>query len=146
MVRPILAAKIRLGLFENPYVDEAAAPGVFNAPESKQEARRAAQRSAVLLRNEGGLLPLAKEKYSSIAVIGPMADSAVDVRGPWALVGDPAQAVAVSVARGIRERVGAGVSVETALGCEIRRKVPSMFDAITGVQRKAPLTEGTELG
>ena len=46
-----------------------------------------------------------------------------------------------ALARGIRERVGAGVSVETTLGCEIRRKVPSMFDAITGVQRKAPLTE-----
>ncbi len=139
MAMPILEAKIRLGLFENPYVEEGAASAVFDAPESKQEARRAAQRTAVLLRNEGGLLPLVKEKYASIAVIGPMADSAVDVRGPWALVDDPARAV--SIARGIRERVGAGVTIETAMGCEIRRKVPSMFDAITGVQRGAPFTE-----
>ncbi len=138
MVRPILAAKIRLGLFEKPYVDETAAKGVFEAPESKQEARRAAQRTAVLLRNEGALLPLVKEKYGSIAVIGPMADSAVDIRGPWALADDPAQAL--SIARGIRERVGASVSVETAMGCEITRKVPSMFDAITGVKRGTPLT------
>jgi beta-glucosidase len=139
MVKPILAAKIRLGLFENPYVDAAAAHGVFDDGASKQEARRAAQRTAVLLRNEGSLLPLAKARYSSIAVIGPMADSAVDVRGPWALADDPTRAI--SIARGIREKVGTGVRVETAMGCEIRRKVPSMFDAITGVKKETPLTE-----
>ena len=139
MVRPILASKIRLGLFENPYVDEAAAKAVFDAPEHKQEARRAAVRTAVLLRNEGSLLPLDRAKYSSIAVIGPMADSSVDIRGPWTVADDPTQAI--SVARGIRDKLGAGVKVETALGCEIRRKVPSMFDALTGIKRAAPLTD-----
>jgi beta-glucosidase len=139
MVRPILAAKIKLGLFENPYVDESATQRIFDAPEHKEEARRAAQRSAVLLRNEGGLLPLARERYSSIAVIGPMADSAVDIRGSWTVADDPAQAV--SVLRGIREKVGNGVRVETALGCEIRRKVPSMFDALLAVKRGTPLTD-----
>jgi len=139
MVRPILAEKLELGLFEHPYVDEAAAQRVFNAPQHKQEARRAAQRSAVLLRNEGSLLPLDRAKYGSIAVIGPMANSGEDIRGPWTVADDASQAV--SVARGIREAVGANVKVETALGCEIRRKVPSMFDAITGVKRPEPLTE-----
>jgi beta-glucosidase len=139
MVRPILAAKIRLGLFENPYVDESAAQSIFNAAEHKDEACRAGERSAVLLRNEGSLLPLARDKYSSIAVIGPMADSAVDIRGSWTVADDPTQAV--SVARGLREKVGTNVHVETALGCEIHRKVPSMFDAILGVKKTAPLTE-----
>jgi len=139
MVRPILAAKVRLGLFENPYIDEAAAKAIFAAPEHKQEARRAAQRSAVLLRNEGALLPLDRGKYSSIAVIGPTADSAEDIRGSWTVADDPAQAV--SVARGIRQKVGAGVQVETALGCEIRRKVPSMFDMLSAVKKPAPLTD-----
>lgn len=139
MARPILAAKIKLGLFENPYVDEAATQDIFNAPAHKAAARRAAVRSAVLLRNEGSLLPLAPQKYTSIAVIGPMGDSAVDIRGSWTVADDPTQAI--SVARGIREKVGAGVRVETAIGCEIHRKVPSMFDAITGVKHPAPLTD-----
>jgi beta-glucosidase len=139
MVRPILAAKIKLGLFENPYVDESSAQRIFDSPEHKEEARRAAQRSAVLLRNEGPLLPLAKGRYSSIAVIGPMADSAADIRGSWTVADDPARAV--SVARGIREKVGPAVKVETALGCEIRRKVPSMFDMILGVKKAEPLTD-----
>ncbi len=139
MARPILAAKIKLGLFENPYVDESAAARVFSAPEHKEEARRAAQRSAVLLRNEGSLLPLPRDRYTSIAVIGPMADSAVDIRGSWTVADDPTQAV--SIARGLREKVGTGVRVETAMGCEIRRKVPSFFDAVMGIKHDAPLTE-----
>ena len=48
MVRPILAAKFRLGLFEHPYVDEARARQVLNAAEHRQAARLAAARSAVL--------------------------------------------------------------------------------------------------
>ncbi len=140
MVRPILVSKIQLGLFENPYVDEAAAKTAFYSTASKEAARKAAQRSAVLLRNEGGLLPLAQGRYSSVAVIGPMADSALDIRGPWAVGGDdPKQAV--SIAQGLREKLGAGVHLETAMGCEIRRKVPSMFDAIMNVKRDAPLTD-----
>ena len=139
MARPILAAKIKLGLFENPYVDESATQAIFSAPAHKEAARRAAVRSAVLLRNEGSLLPLAPQKYTSIAVIGQMADSAVDIRGSWTVADDPTQAI--SVARGIREKVGAGVHVETAMGCEIHRKVPSFFDAITGVKHPTPLTD-----
>lgn len=139
MARPILAAKVKLGLFENPYVDESAAKNIFASSEHKQEARRAAQRSAVLLRNEGSLLPLVSEKYSSIAIIGPMADSAADIRGSWTVADDPTQAI--SVTRGIREKVGTSVRVETALGCEIHRNHPSMFDAILGVTKPAQLTD-----
>ncbi len=139
MARPILAAKVRLGLFENPYIDVASAPSIFNAPAHKEEARRAAERSAVLLRNEGSLLPLARDKYSSIAVIGPMADSAIDIRGSWTVADDPSQAV--SILRGLREKLGANVHLETAIGCQIQRVYPSFFDAITGIKHPAPLTE-----
>ena len=53
-VRPILAAKVRLGLFEHPYVDEAKLPSVLQASaHHRQRARAAAQRTMVLLRNEG---------------------------------------------------------------------------------------------
>src|ERR1700752_950418 len=59
-VRRMLEAKFRLGLFENPYVDESAVTSHHNNPEHRQVARIAAQRSVVLLRNEGNLLPLNK--------------------------------------------------------------------------------------
>ena len=54
LVRPILATKFRLNLFESPYVDEGNAKTIGAMPEHRQAARIAAQQSAVLLRNEGG--------------------------------------------------------------------------------------------
>ena len=134
-VRRILAAKIRLGLFENPYADEARAKQVFSAPEHRRLARTVAGRSAVLLRNEGQLLPLDKAKLSSIAVIGPLADSRVDTLGSWAAPGVPAETV--TVLQGIRNSVGAGVSVEYALGVGLRRTLRSPFDSSPGA---APAT------
>src|ERR1035438_2936707 len=62
-VRPILETKIRLGLFEHPYVDEALAKDVLTDPDHRAEAMRSAERSAVLLRNIGGLLPLQASRY-----------------------------------------------------------------------------------
>ena len=52
-------------------------------PAHRDVARVAAERSAVLLRNEGGLLPLDADAMGSIAVIGPLADSQRDTIGPW---------------------------------------------------------------
>ena len=57
-VRRVLEAKIRMGLFDAPYVDEDRAREVLADPAHRDVARIAAERSAVLLRNEGDLLPL----------------------------------------------------------------------------------------
>src|ERR1700730_2233662 len=73
-VRPILEVKIRMGLFEHPYADSAAAESILTDPEHRKLARVAAQRCMVLLRNENSLLPL-KKTLPSVAVIGPLADS-----------------------------------------------------------------------
>lgn len=127
-VRPILEAKFRLGLFENAYVDEVRSAQILGAVEHRKLARIAAQRSAVLLRNEGGVLPLEQPKLSSIAVIGPLADSQTDVLGGWSFRGDPKQAV--TILQGIRNHVGAAVKVEYAQGAQLKRAFPSMFDAI----------------
>lgn len=134
-VRPILAVKVRLGLFDHPYVDEARAPQVFAAPEHRQEARAAAQRSMVLLRNERKTLPLSKA-VRSIAVIGPLADSKEDTEGSWMVFGHvPA---AITVLQGIRAKLGPGASVAYASGPEIRRDLPSFFDAfIPGPKKPA---------
>ena len=136
-VRPILAAKIRLGLFEHPYVDEAAMAGVLADPAHRARARRAAQRTLVLLRNEQQALPLRKD-VASIAVIGPVADSKADTEGSWMVFGH--QPAAVTVLEGIKAKVGAATTVIYASGPEIRRDIPSMFDQFTGAPRKPPQT------
>ena len=71
-VQRVLQSKFDLGLFEQPYVDEAAVPEAFETPKQRTLARELARRSMVLLKNEGGLLPL--NSPGTIAVIGPNAD------------------------------------------------------------------------
>jgi beta-glucosidase len=134
-VRPVLAAKIRMGLFEAPFVDESKRAGVLATPAHREEARRAAQRSIVLLRNEGQTLPLRKD-VASIAVIGPVADSKADTEGSWMVFGhEPA---AVTILEGIRAKVGAAVKVTHAGGPQIRREIPSMFEDFVPGARKPP--------
>jgi beta-glucosidase len=67
-VRPVLAVKFRMGLFEHPYADPAKASAVLNDPTARQYARVAAERTMVLMRNENRTLPLSKT-VSSIALI-----------------------------------------------------------------------------
>ncbi len=78
----VLRQKFALGLFENPFVDETTAAAVFDTPAQRALARRAAQRSIVLLRNEDDLLPLAPG-IRSLAVIGPSADSLRLLQGDY---------------------------------------------------------------
>ena len=130
-VRRVLAAKIAMGLFDAPYVDEDRARDVLADPAHRDVARLAAERSAVLLRNEAGLLPLDAGRLSSIAVIGPLADSKRDTLGPWVFDFDLAETV--TVLEGIRARAGAGVRVGHARGVGVVQRVfPSLFDAFGG--------------
>jgi beta-glucosidase len=135
-VRPILAIKVRMGLFERPYTDESKLAQVVALPEHRKEARLAAQRSMVLLRNQGRLLPLAKS-LRNLAVIGPLADSKEATEGSW-MVFDHTPA-AVTVVEGIRAKLP-GAKVEYAPGPEIRRDIPSMFDDFTPGAKKAAQT------
>jgi beta-glucosidase len=126
-VRRVLEAKIRVGLFENPYVDEDRAAEVLADPAHREVARLAAQRSAVLLRNEENLLPLGTDQLSSVAVIGPLADSRRDTLGPWVFNYDLAETV--TILDGIKARVGDQAEVRYAPGVRPSfRTFPSMFD------------------
>jgi beta-glucosidase len=130
-VRRVLDAKLRLGLFDEPYVDEDRAREVLADPEHRQVARVAAQRSAVLLRNEGGVLPLDPARLSSVAVIGPLADSRRDTLGPWVFDFDLDETV--TVFQGLRDRFSASCDVRHAPGIRPARRVfPSMFDTFPG--------------
>ena len=79
-VRNVLRLKYRLGLFDNPYVDEKTA-NRFYLPQSLEAATRAVEESAVLLKNDAGVLPLASD--IKVAVVGPMADAHHDQNGTW---------------------------------------------------------------
>ena len=101
-VRRILRIKFRAGLFEHPYVDVAAAPGKMLLPENRKAAREAAGRSVVLLKNDGGILPMSASPSKKTALIGPLGDSAHDMLGPWWGRGDDNDAV--SLLAGLREQ------------------------------------------
>ena len=130
-VRRVLEAKIRMSLFNDLYVDEARAAEVLANPAHREVARLAAERSAVLLRNDGNLLPLNAEAIGSIAVIGPMADSKRDTLGPWVFDFDLDETV--TVLGGIRAKLGDRVRVGHARGISVvQREFPSMFDMFEG--------------
>lgn len=134
MARPILEAKVRLGLFKHPYVDASRIEPVMSDPRHRELSRTAAQRTAVLLRNEGALLPLKKDAWRRIALIGPMSDSAKDTITMWAALGAPGKTV--TLLEGIRAQVGAGVTVEQAPAMQLLRRYPSMFEMLTGGAEK----------
>ena len=136
-VRRILEAKLRLGLFGNPYVDEDRAREVLADPRHREVALVAAERSAVLLRNEGNLLPLDPHRLASVAVIGPLADSRRDTLGPWVFDFDLSETV--SVLDGLRRKVEDRVRVEFAAGIPVVQRVfPSMFDMFGGNRPEDP--------
>ena len=135
-VRDILVAKFRLGLFKNPYVNESHAQAELVNATQRAAARTAADRTAVLLRNEGNLLPLRKMP-GSIAVIGPLVDDKTDIMGSWSLAGHPADTV--TIVDGLRRRFGAGV-IRSTVGVEIEREQPSIFDSQFPSPKPALLT------
>jgi beta-glucosidase len=116
--RAILVAKYKLGLFADPFArfDESTAPQRILAPQFRAAAREVAGDSCVLLKNDGGLLPLAKSGIT-IALVGPLADDRKNILGPWSFQGDSEKAV--SVLQGIRNLAGAGVKTIHAKGANI---------------------------
>jgi beta-glucosidase len=125
-VRDILVAKYRLGLFSHPYVDVARSTAELISPAQRAASRLSATQTAVLLRNEGDLLPLRKPP-ASIAVIGPLADSKADTMGSWSLAGHPSDTV--TVLAGIRNRFASTTEIGFTTGVEIERVQRSIFDA-----------------
>lgn len=107
LVRNVLRVKFRLGLFDNPYVDTATARRFFTAS-NLDAARRAAEESAILLKNEGGVLPL--KPGIRIALAGPMMDARHDQNGTW--VFDLEKDSTVTVLDAMNEMYGAGRIIE----------------------------------
>ena len=89
-VARILRIKLRLGLFDHPYVEEERISCLL-APEHQEAARAIARESCVLVKDEGALpLPASAKR---LAVIGPLADAGADQLGCWIFDGRGADSV-----------------------------------------------------
>jgi len=90
-VRRVLKLKEQLGLFDDPYRRGGPESATVLAAR-RQLAREAATRSIVLLKNDGAALPLGEGR---LAVIGPLADAAGEMRGCWSAAGVASDCVSV---------------------------------------------------
>lgn len=110
----VLRLKEKLGLFEKPclYASESEEERVCLCEEHREIARRAAEKSAVLLKNNG-VLPFDETRVKKVAVIGPFADKAM--LGAWACYGKEEDGV--SVLRGVKN-LSSGGEVRFAKGCK----------------------------
>ena len=143
-VARMLTYKFAFGIFENPYVQPDAVEAVLDAPDHRALARKMAEKSLILLKNDG-ILPLAKKATKSIAVIGPNADSMRNMVGDYAYPAHIESLVVlgmsedfssntpgpehmemleeftptVTVLQGIQAALGGGAKVTYAQGCAV---------------------------
>jgi len=137
-VRQVLSMKFEMGLFDHPYADEKGMDAATMA-EHRQTAKVAAERSAVLLRNEGKLLPLQSGKFAKVALIGPLGDSRQNIIGPWFDGWD------INQVKGVKQALqesGQFTSVTYAPGVQISRTYPSPFDRKLLERPDAPWSQG----
>ncbi|ALC91403.1 glycosyl hydrolase family 3 [Bacillus sp. FJAT-18017] len=111
----ILKLKQKLGLFENPTrgADVMREQEIVLSEEHRRAARQLAVKSSVLLKNEGPLLPLTREK--KLALIGPFANNG-DILGPWSWQGR--QEDAITLLEGIKTKTEPS-NLLTSKGCDI---------------------------
>lgn len=99
-VRHVLQLKFDLGLFDDPYVDEALAEAGVGTDESIQLAKQIALESAILLKNDG-VLPFG-DQIKKVAVVGQNADKMYNQLGDYTAPQDPERIV--TMLEGIREK------------------------------------------
>ncbi len=161
-VARLLQQKFALGLFENPYVD--AEVVAIDTPAERELARKIAERSLILLKNEGDILPLSPE-LGKIAVIGPQADNTRHLIGDYAYeahiesllysrhdsmggdampipdveeIGDVFVPVN-SILHALRAKVGDGTEFVYAQGCAVLGEDRSDFDEAVAAASSAEI-------
>ncbi len=115
-VRRVLAVKQMLGLFDDPFrrIDRKRETARSRTKAAIALSREAAQKSMVLLKNDGDLLPL--DPGRKIALIGPFASGQHDLNGPWVVYGDNNQAI--DLVTGLRAAGAKNVTVTPGSGVE----------------------------
>ncbi|WP_035655557.1 beta-glucosidase BglX [Flavobacterium filum] len=116
-VRLILSAKYDLGLFDDPYryCDLKRNKTDIFTVAHRNEARKTAAESFVLLKNDKGLLPL--KKSGTVAVIGPLGNNAVNMPGTWSVATKHEKAIPLE--DGMKSVLGKSVNVLYAKGSNL---------------------------
>lgn len=120
-VKRILTKKFELGLFDDPFrfCSEQREAAIVNSAASRKVERTVAEKSIILLKNEGNLLPLAKN-LKSIAVIGPLAKAKKDMNGFWALPwGQVDETEPISLFEGLQNKLSIQTKLLYARGCNV---------------------------
>ncbi len=131
-VKRILMMKMELGLFDHPYVEQAA-KSQLGKPEYRNNTLEAAREAITLLKNEGNILPLAKNK--KVLVLGPTANSKTSLNGCWSYTwqGQDASYFDVkdlSILNAIKEKVSGEVRYVTQKEYESNPLLANQFDYI----------------
>lgn len=124
-VRRVLRLKERLGLFDDPYRRGSTAEPAETIAQRHALSREVAGKSIVLLKNAQDALPL-PATAKTVAVIGPLADAATEMKGPWWGAGE--HEPAVSVLSGLRAALP-GAELRHAAGVAIESDDASGIDA-----------------
>jgi len=116
-VKRILLAKYKLGLFDDPfkYCDDNRAKSEIFTKENRAFARKVSAESMVLLKNADKVLPL--KKQGTIALVGPLANTAVNMAGTWSVATN--QEASIPLLEGLKKVAGNNVKVLYAKGSNV---------------------------
>jgi beta-glucosidase len=144
-VRHVLTLKYLAGMFSNPLTDPTRVNAAELTPANLAAARTSADKSMVLLKDDGKALPLSTNK-PSIAVVGPLADNPLDQLGPDVPIGyDTSQAglssgdKIVTVRQGIHNAVPSA-QINYAQGCDTTCTDTSGFGAAVSAANSSAVT------
>jgi beta-glucosidase len=115
-VRRVLTVKFEKGLFDHPFTDGNAFKTALLQPDAIDLAREAAAKSCVLLKNENSVLPLSPHA-KKLALIGPFAEDAEEMAGPWSSRAHTNDIV--SLADAVRAQLPFDFQLVVARGCSI---------------------------
>lgn len=115
--RRVLEAKLKLGLFDDPYryCNEDRAKNEVFTDANRKEARSTAAQSFVLLKNQGNILPL--KKAGTIALVGPLADAKENMTGTWSVAARFSESI--SLREGLQKAVGSNAKIVYAKGSNL---------------------------
>ena len=138
-VRRVLTVKFEKGLFDRPFTDETRYQTAFLHDDALALSRAAAAKSCVLLKNENAALPLSPS-VKKTALIGPFADNAQELVGPWHSRAHKADVV--SLAEAFRQHLDANAQLSILRGCPMLDsnvvKLPLDIDTFAPI-KEAPL-------
>lgn len=132
----ILRMKFEMGLFEHPYVDPQLAGKEVRSKEHIDLARKVAQASVTLLKNENHILPLSKQGKQRIAVIGPNADNRYNMLGDYTAPQENSNIK--TVLDGILSKLPS-TQVEYMKGCAIRDTMNLEIEKAAETARRADI-------